>query len=498
MKFRVLSLACTAAALLSAAAIMLPTLSLPAQAQTPASSSCTVKDFGNKVGQRESTDNYGSISDDDMIGRYQFNEETLHDFEYTVPDSNLKDNVYRWTGKDGINSTADFLANKNVQDRLFEANMARNWKIMQNLGVGQYVGQTLPDGTKITQSGLLAASQFGAGKVSNFFKSGMNCNAGKDGNGICVAEYMNLAKGYDVSSLTGQASDAGSECGGQEAAGSAGEPASSTCGPSMAIIEGTNCMRFPGSLQSFCMVYKPFMMTRPECPVAEDYAKNSPRMGPNKDACIRQTDQHGTMSWSYVLACSQASDQPSTVAPADDPECYNRLKGKGVEFTELGTIKVSGPINNEQCYCRNCVLIKKTSNGAPVTVNGQFGVKANCSLAEKIDEFSTQLGLKGMDGYGAVQACRWINNASCTGCVGKLSWHGTGEAIDLATFDFGGQKVKSTTWASANPLQANIARVGCSVFHRVLGPAFYKGKWTHFHFEINHGSGAARCATGKP
>lgn len=75
-------------------------------------------DFFLAVRQRESTNNYQAENQLHFLGAYQFGEGALVDLGYVRRDSDWRDNNYSggWTGKNGIDSKAEFLASPAVQD----------------------------------------------------------------------------------------------------------------------------------------------------------------------------------------------------------------------------------------------------------------------------------------------------------------------------------------------------------------------------------------------
>lgn len=192
-------------ALAAAAALTLATC-LGVAAQD--SGGCTTQGYRDAVHSRESVGaDYGTISKDGMLGRYQFDPGTLARMGYM--------SGAQWTGKDGVFSTQDFLSNKQAQENAFSQYETAAWQELQRNGATQYIGQTMPNGTTITASSLLMGCQFGCKKVTNYLSGGMQCNAStSDGNGVCVQSFMTTGSGYDVSSFTsGQGAAGGGGCG---------------------------------------------------------------------------------------------------------------------------------------------------------------------------------------------------------------------------------------------------------------------------------------------
>lgn len=238
---------------------------------------CTQTDFQKAVAARESSGRPGLVNSAGYMGLYQFGAPALQDLGYAAPGSRNGNII--WTGKGGINSTSQFLNDPNLQTMVFNDYTVMNQNTINRIGLNQYVGQTLPNGTTVTQSSLLFGCQFGCGKVANYFKSGGVCNsASSDGNGVCVSEYLSLGSGYDVNG-----SGTSGSCGGganqnnqnnkDDQNGGSTEMTSQACEKTMPIIEGIDCGRFPANIQGFCQQYKPYLMTRSKCQEAEQWAK---------------------------------------------------------------------------------------------------------------------------------------------------------------------------------------------------------------------------------
>lgn len=175
------------------------------------------EDFAAAVAMRESSGNQRVVNPYGYAGLYQMGTAALIDAGYIKAGTPSKSNASMndasvWTGKNGITSVSQYLDSKEAQQNAWETYQAKNWQTMQSLGVTSYAGKTMADGTIVTDSGLIFASQFGVGKVQAYLQNGGNCIEGKgtatnDGNGICVSEYMRRGAGYDVSSFTKKAED---------------------------------------------------------------------------------------------------------------------------------------------------------------------------------------------------------------------------------------------------------------------------------------------------
>lgn len=152
--------------------------------------------FLDALGERESDGDYGAESDFGHLGKYQFSEPNLIGLGYYTDDGDRAANDWKtefWTGKDGIDSKADFLANGEVQEHAIRAHFKLRWS---DLGAAQrYVDQVI-GGLKITESGLLAGVHLrGVTRVTEFLDGG-GVNPPEDVFGTPVTEYIKLFAGY--------------------------------------------------------------------------------------------------------------------------------------------------------------------------------------------------------------------------------------------------------------------------------------------------------------
>lgn len=153
--------------------------------------------FLDALGERESSGNYGAVNTLGFLGKYQFGELALIDVGYYSADGTAANDWHAgaWTGKDGIDSKADFLGDPAAQESAIRAYMKLQWQYLGDARA--YEGQTV-HGIKITESGLLAAAHLlGAGAVRDFLESDGKTVPG-DAYGTPLAEYFTLFKGYDT------------------------------------------------------------------------------------------------------------------------------------------------------------------------------------------------------------------------------------------------------------------------------------------------------------
>jgi hypothetical protein len=255
------------------------------------------------------------------------------------------------------------------------------------------------------------------------------------------------------------------------------------------MVQGINCMNYPASLMGFCMRYKPLQMNMSECQDAEKYAENVPPSGPQLDACKQQTFGQGTGSWSYVLACAKAQPAAGNVGStngkvlgnADDPACYERLKARGIDFKPIGKMDIS-------TGGRTCIIPNALSYSGKAIKLSQT-VTLNCALVEQLENYSQIMAGRGVTEMQVLSTlgCRGINNSNVTNGA-KTSLHGSGNAIDINAFTVGGVKVRTKEYFSGadNSHRAFLMEaqsISCTVFDGTLGFKYYKGDYSHLHFQ---------------
>ncbi|UOM36120.1 calcium-binding protein [Acuticoccus sp. I52.16.1] len=155
-------------------------------------------DYFEALGQRESTDNYQLVSPLGFLGKYQFGELALKEIGYYEGDGTAAhDYSGAWTGRDGIDSTAEFLAAPAIQDKAVREYTEWNWRTLTEYGLDVYAGQIL-DGQEMTISGILGGTWLvGFEGMSRFLWSG-GFDAADDPYGTPMQEYIDLFNGYDT------------------------------------------------------------------------------------------------------------------------------------------------------------------------------------------------------------------------------------------------------------------------------------------------------------
>lgn len=157
----------------------------------------TYADYLRSLAQRESSMNQYAVNKYGYSGLYQMGSGALQDAGYKTASG-------AWTGKDGINSQADFLANAQAQTNAVTAYHTKAWQTIQYYGLDKYVGQTV-NGVEVTASGLLAGYHLlGIGNAQNpglkaFLQGGV---IGTDANNTSIASYIAKFGGYGLPTPT--------------------------------------------------------------------------------------------------------------------------------------------------------------------------------------------------------------------------------------------------------------------------------------------------------
>lgn len=129
--------------------------------------------FLDAIGHRESSNRYDVVNGWGYMGKYQFGKRTLKALGYNV-------------------SKKEFLNSPYLQEQAMLDLLNHNKKILQKY-INYWDGKTI-NGTKITESGILAAAHLaGPGNVKRFLKEGREF---KDGNGTKLTSYLTQFSGY--------------------------------------------------------------------------------------------------------------------------------------------------------------------------------------------------------------------------------------------------------------------------------------------------------------
>ena len=184
-----------------------------------------------------------------------------------------------------------------------------------------------------------------------------------------------------------------------------------------------------------------------------------------------------------VDATQPASEGPVTAQLPDLPRaCLDQLRTLRVSYTRLPNRQFENG-----CHLTNAVEVT-SFNGVTLSPAGQMTCTTATATAQwlqasVVPEARARLGktLSGIDHY-STYSCR--NRPS-----GRLSEHGTGNAIDVARFRFSDGTIISLDpdWRrgtrAARRFLRNIARASCEFFSVVLTPESDAAHYNHFHFD---------------
>ncbi len=148
----------------------------------------TYPDFLKALGQRESSMNQFAVNRYGYAGLFQMGSLALQDAGY-------KTATGAWTGKDGINSQADYLADAQAQVNAVTAyqQKAEAFILSQHLDIA--FGTTV-NGVQITASGLIAGYHLvGPGALRNYINNGI---VASDGNGVPITTYIQQFADYGL------------------------------------------------------------------------------------------------------------------------------------------------------------------------------------------------------------------------------------------------------------------------------------------------------------
>ncbi len=133
--------------------------------------------FKEALAFKESQGKYHVVNSQGYLGKYQFGGSTLSLM--------------------GIHDLDAFMEDPILQEKAFEANIARNKWILRR-DIKRFNGKRI-GGVEITESGILAAAHLaGAGNVKNYLRSYGQMDV-EDVYGSSISYYMKKFAGYDVS-----------------------------------------------------------------------------------------------------------------------------------------------------------------------------------------------------------------------------------------------------------------------------------------------------------
>lgn len=159
----------------------------------------TYLQFLQALASAESTNQPGTVNPFGYVGLFQMGELALQDAGYYQGDATrgVNDWTGGWTGRDGINSLADFRASPQAQinaitryDQVIENYIAAN-------GLSKYIGTTV-NGVVLTESGMVAGAHLvGMGNLRTWLQSGGRI-VPLDGNKVPITTYVSRFAGYNV------------------------------------------------------------------------------------------------------------------------------------------------------------------------------------------------------------------------------------------------------------------------------------------------------------
>jgi len=153
--------------------------SLHAEPARPPFLGTSVIGFREALAFKESRGDYFVTNTLGYLGKYQFGIGTLHLM--------------------GVYNPVDFLQSPELQERVFEINLARNKWILRR-DIPRFVGKTI-NGIEVTESGILAAAHLaGAGNVKRYLRSNGQKDVA-DAYGTTITHYLKRFRGYDTSSI---------------------------------------------------------------------------------------------------------------------------------------------------------------------------------------------------------------------------------------------------------------------------------------------------------
>lgn len=156
-------------------------------------------DFLAALRHKESRGDYQAVNTLNFLGAYQFGEAALVDLGFVRPDRDLYDNDFGggFTGKHGIRSVRDFLANPAVQDRAAREWMQIMWRYIEAEGLRSYAWRDI-GGVTLTPSGMLAATHLlGSGALREFVRSQGRADI-RDPYGMPLRTYILDLGGFHV------------------------------------------------------------------------------------------------------------------------------------------------------------------------------------------------------------------------------------------------------------------------------------------------------------
>lgn len=154
------------------------------------------ENYKNKLGQRESGNDYSAVNTIGYCGRWQMGSPALQDLGYVKKGWSTRNlrNKSAWTGKDGITSRDSFLGNTKVQDQAFLRYTRMNYKSLLRLKV---ITISTP---KDQVAGFLAAAHLKGPGGARKFKNGQD---NRDAYGSSTSEYYGMFASGGLNNVSG-------------------------------------------------------------------------------------------------------------------------------------------------------------------------------------------------------------------------------------------------------------------------------------------------------
>jgi len=147
----------------------------------PKSKPTPVELFMDRIGRIESGNNYRAVNQFGMLGRYQFNINTVRLLGFRV--------------------TADkFLHSPELQDSVMHTYMVANYRDLEPL-IARYDGKVV-HGVRITRAGILAAAHFAGSGGARSYLTSPTQGSMADGNGTTVSQYISQFSKFQLPALS--------------------------------------------------------------------------------------------------------------------------------------------------------------------------------------------------------------------------------------------------------------------------------------------------------
>lgn len=143
----------------------------------PKSKPTPVELFMDRIGRIESGNNYRAVNQFGMLGKYQFNLNTVRLLGYKV-------------------SADQFLHNHELQDSVMYTYMVANYRELEPL-IARYDGKIV-HGIRVTRAGILAAAHFAGSGGARLYLTSPAQGDMADGNGTTVRQYMSQFSSFQL------------------------------------------------------------------------------------------------------------------------------------------------------------------------------------------------------------------------------------------------------------------------------------------------------------